>query len=370
MRIGYDASAIRRYRSGVGHYAASLLDALRSLYPERQFLLFSHLAQTGFAGANLLHTQRHSFPIKEIWMQLWLPRILAHFHPDICHFTNSVAPLKIQMPYVVSVHDLSLIKHPEWHPWSRRIWMRNILRPSIMRASGILCDSEATMRDLFGWLNVDPARSWVVPLAARASFFAPQSQRDRDAVRKKYRLRRPFLLYVGNIEPRKNLSELLEAFGSLNPPGIDLVFAGRRAWQSKPVLRKARKLVAQGRVHLLDYVPEEDLPALYQSALAFVYPSFMEGFGLPVLEAMASGLAVVVSDVEPLKSLVTDAGLLVRTGIVGEWQAALAEVIGDMEKRVMLAARGRERATLYSWEQAAKRTMQCYEQILARPHRL
>ena len=370
MRIGYDASSIRPYRSGVGHYTASLLDALHTLFPDRQFLLLSHLANPAWTAPNLLPTQKRSFPIKEIWMQLWLPRILARCRPDICHFTNSVAPLDMRVPYVVTVHDLSLIKHPEWHPWSRRIWMRNILRPSIVRASGILCDSEATMRDLFGWLNVDPARSWVVPLAARKSFFADRPRNDREAIKAKYKLRRPFFLYVGNIEPRKNLSQLLEAYGALDPAGIDLVLAGRRAWQSRSVLRKAHKLMAQGRVHMLDYVSEDDLPALYQSALAFVYPSLMEGFGLPVLEAMASGLPVVVSGVEPLTSLVQDAGWLVRPEIVEEWQAALAEVIGDGEKRAILAARGRERAMLYSWEQSAKRTMQCYEQALNGPHRL
>jgi len=124
--------------------------------------------------------------------------------------------------------------------------------------------------------------------------------------------------------------------------------------------------VAAGRVHMLDYVPEDDLPALYQSALAFVYPSFMEGFGLPVLEAMASGLPVIVSDVEPLKSLVSDAGWLVRPGSAQDWQAALSEATRDGAKRMILAARGKDRATLYSWEQSAMETMRCYERVLSR----
>lgn len=369
MRIGYDASSVRQHRSGVGHYAASLLDALLSRYPDQQFLLLSHLAQTDFAGTNIVHTQRRAFPIKEIWMQLWLPRILARFHPDICHFTNGVAPLSIRMPYVVTVHDLSLIKHPEWHPWSRRVWMRNILRPSIMRASGVLCDSRRTMEDLLAWVSVDACRLRVVPLAARVPFFLTRSSRDREAIRKKYQLPRPFLLYVGNIEPRKNLLVLLEAFGNLSPHGIDLVLAGRRAWQSGPVLRKARQSVAQGSVLMLGYVPEEDLPALYQSALAFVYPSFMEGFGLPVLEAMASGLPVIVSDIEPLKSLVGDAGWLVRPGITREWEAALAEAIGDGGRRTILASRGIERAAVFSWEQTAEETMKCYQLALSQSGR-
>jgi glycosyltransferase involved in cell wall biosynthesis len=369
MRIGYEASSIRQYRSGVGHYTASLLDALRLLFPDHQFLLLSHLSQTVCPGRNLLPAQRRSFPIKEIWMQFWLPRILERLHPDICHFTNSIAPMRIQVPYVVTVHDLSLIRHPEWHPWSRRIWMKNFLRPSIMRAAGVLCDSEATRRHLSDWLNVDAKKSWVVHLAARQSFLAARSQKDKDRILEKYRLRRPYLLYVGNIEPRKNLSLLLEAFDSLNRPGIDLVLAGRHAWRSKPVVRKARRLAAAGRVHLLGYVSEDDLPALYQAAVAFVYPSFMEGFGLPVLEAMASGLPVIASDVEPLRSLVADAGWLVRSGIAQDWQAVLREAVEDQRRCTLLGARGKERAALYSWRQTARETMRCYELALSMPRR-
>lgn len=302
-------------------------------------------------------------------MQLWLPRLLERLHPDVCHFTNSIAPLKIEVPYLLTVHDLSLIRHPGWHPWSRRIWMRNILRPSIMRASGIICDSEATMKDLLAWVKVDASSTWVVPLAVGEAYFTIRSHRDKDEIRQRYRLKRPFFLYVGNIEPRKNLAGLLDAFASLSPPGIDLVLAGRRAWKSRPVLRKARELVAAGRVRMLDYVPEDDLPALYQSALAFVYPSLMEGFGLPVLEAMAAGLPVIVSDVEPLKSLAPDAGWFVRPGDTRDLQAALSEAIRDSDKRAVLSARGKEKANVYSWERTAKETMRCYEAVLLKSRR-
>jgi glycosyltransferase involved in cell wall biosynthesis len=180
-------------------------------------------------------------------------------------------------------------------------------------------------------------------------------------------LYRPFLLYVGNIEPRKNLSRLLEAFRRSNPQEIDLVLAGRRAWLWGKILREANCPRYRERVHLLDYVPEDDLPALYQSALAFVYPSLYEGFGLPVLEAMASGTPVLASKVEPLVSLVGDAGRLVQPENEDEWRAALTEVMADGETRKTLAERGKQRATQYSWERAARETMKCYEAALSRP---
>ncbi len=362
MLIGYDASSIRGRLSGVGYYAASLLEALSAQYPQRRFLVLSHLTHPGRHASNVIPAQTRSFPIKEIWMQFCLPGIIARYRPEICHFTNTVAPVGLRTPYVVTVHDLSLIRHPEWHPRSRRIWMRRILRLSIRRASGILCDSEATRKDLADWLHPAELNARVVPLAARRSFFATCSEKEKEAVRKRYGLDRPFLLFVGNIEPRKNLPRLLAAYRRLRPPEVDLVLAGKRAWLWKETLRQVQSSEFHGRVHLVDYVKEADLPALYQSAEAFVYPSLMEGFGLPVLEAMASGLPVLVSRVEPLVSLVGDAGLLVRPDSVGEWADALTEVIRDKEKGKALAARGKERAGLYSWEAAARETMRCYEE--------
>ncbi len=365
MQIGYDASPIRRRLSGIGHYAASLLNALRAEFPDQRFQILSHRADCGLTGSNLIPTQTRSFPIKEIWMQLWLPRILARHNPDICHFTNSVAPLRMSKPYLVTVHDLSLVRHPEWHPRSRRAWMRRILRSSIARASGILCDSDETRKDLLGWLSFDSTRIWVIPLAARRAFSTVRSESEREAVRARYGLSRPFILYVGNIEPRKNLARLLEAFGRLNPSGIDLVLAGRRAWLWKDILRVAKGLENRRRVHVLNYVHEDDLPALYQSALAFAYPSLMEGFGLPVLEAMAAGIPVLASRVEPLTSLIGDAGWLVQPTDVRGWQTAMAEAAGDAEKRAVFAAWGREIASQYSWEKTARETMRCYEEILS-----
>ncbi len=365
MQIAYEASSIRRQASGVGYYTASLLNAFCRGFPNERILMLSHLGRSAPAGGNLIATQRHSFPVKEIWMQCWVPQIVKRYRPDICHFTNSIAPLLMNAPYVITVHDLSLIKHPEWHPPTRRLWMARIMRPSIKRSSGVLCDSEATRNDLLSWMNVDASRVWVVPLAARKSFFIPRSDRDKAAVMTRYGLAKPFLLFVGNIEPRKNLQRLLQAFRMLNPRGIDLVLAGRLAWLWEDILREAQHPANRGKVHLLDYVCEDDLPALYQSALAFVYPSLMEGFGLPPLEAMASGTPVVASDLEPLASMIGNAGWLVPPENAEAWRMTLEEVISQGDKRHFLSAAGKERAARFSWDLAARQTMKCYESALS-----
>ncbi len=365
MRIAYEASSIRRRLSGVGCYTSSLLAALRERLSDPPLLILTHQPQLIKPCPRIVATQERAFPIKELWMQLWVPRIVQRHRPDICHFTNSVAPLYCPAPYVVTVHDLSLVRHPEWHPRSRRLWMARILRPSIERAAGVLCDSEATREDLVSWIDVDASKVWVVPLAPRDSFRITESTSNKEAVKARYGLRRPFLLYVGNIEPRKNLSRLLQAFRLLNPPEIDLVLAGRRAWLCEEILTEAAHPQNAGKVHLLDYVCEKDLPALYQSALAFVYPSLMEGFGLPVLEAMASGTPVVASNVEPLASLVEDAGWQVGPENIEGWQKAISEAIDEDDKRAEFAAAARKKASQYSWDKVACDTLRCYERAFA-----
>ena len=360
MRIGYDASPIRRRRSGIGYYASALLDALAAEFPEDRFLVLSHLGRVGPSRANVVTTQRLAFPIKELWMQLGLRRTLSRARPDLCHFTNSVAPLGLDLPYVVTVHDLSLVRHPEWHPRTRRLWMRRILRPSILGARRVLCDSETTRRDLLDWLPLAESRTAVVPLGVRASFCRTCAPEERDAVLLRYGLSKPYFLYVGNIEPRKNLPALADAFRAGAPDGVELILAGRRAWLWRGVARRLGPLEREGRARRLDYVAEADLPALYQSALALVYPSRMEGFGLPVLEAMASAVPVIASDIEPLASLVGDAGWLAPPDDVAAWASALAEAARDGDRRARLGQRARARAAGFTWERTARETMAQY----------
>jgi glycosyltransferase involved in cell wall biosynthesis len=367
LKLAYEASSIRPGQSGVGHYTAALLQSLRSEFPDISLLLLSHRARDERFIGGLTVTQKHSFPIKEIWMQLWVPRILARHSPDLCHFTNGIAPLSIKVPYVVTLHDLSLIRHPEWHPKTRRLWMRRILRPSLVRAAGVICDSEKTRSDLLAWLPIDDSKVAVVPLAARALFFRICADEEKRRVRERYGLRRPFVLYVGNIEPRKNLPRVLEAFGSLDMQDSEFVIAGRPAWMCRNILRAAAR--NPRRVRVLNYVPEEDLPAVYQSAVAFVYPSLMEGFGLPVLEAMASGTPVLVSDIEPLSSLVGSAGWLVAPEDTCGWRNALSEAFRDAGKRKSLKAEGRKRAIEYGWQRTARETMSFYQHALGHARR-
>jgi glycosyltransferase involved in cell wall biosynthesis len=364
MRLGYDASPIRPQPSGVGRFTACLLDALRVCFPSNSYLVYSHRPGKHFHAPGVITTQRLGFPIKEIWMQLWLPHVVSRTRPDLCHFTNTIAPLRMRAPYVLTVHDLSLIRHPEWHPATRRAWMGRIMRPSILGARRVVCSSEATRRDLLSWLPLDPQRVSTVELAVPDRFRRACSRQEIDSIRTRYGITRPFLLYVGNIEPRKNLLTLIEAFRILNPRGIDLILAGKRAWLTGDFLREAARPDFKGRLRLLNYVPDEHLPALYQAARGFVYPSKMEGFGLPVLEAMACGAPVITSSIEPLASMVGNAGWLANPEKPAEWAEAMGDLIRNSDKGRVLSERARERAAPYTWPATASAMMRCYESAL------
>jgi alpha-1,3-rhamnosyl/mannosyltransferase len=244
--------------------------------------------------------------------------------------------------------------------------MRRILRPSVLGARGVLCDSEATRKDLLSWVRIDSSMVWVVSLGARSIFRQDCSEERKAAICRKYGISKRFFLYVGNIEPRKNIPILLGAFNGSTFDEFELVLVGRRAWLWRTVVREIRRRKMQERVRLLDYVPDEDLPALYQSAHAFVYPSRMEGFGLPVLEAMASGLPVIASRVEPIQSLVGDTGWLADPDDAREWREAMEQAAQDGRQRLALAARAKERAEPYTWERTALETAHCYGEALAR----
>ena len=224
-----------------------------------------------------------------------------------------MTPLRWEGPYVLTIHDLSVLHYPQWHPPSRRLILGNLLERSVRKADLVLCVSSTVKEDIVERLGVSPSRVRVTPLTP-AQHFKPALPEQVSAVRKKYQLPSQYVLYVGNIEPRKNLTRLVLAWESVCSAGsceIPLVLVGRRAWLYRETLRVIRASRQTRRIHLTGYVAEEDLPALYSGARLLAYPSLFEGFGLPVLEAMACGIPVLASDIKPLREVAEGAALLV-----------------------------------------------------------
>jgi len=366
MLVGFDATTLRGRLSGVGYYTARLMDSLANGAGagviERLVVLSNRPVPVTDGGRLEVYT-RGRLGVRSVWMQLVLPQILRKLRPDVVHFTNYLAPLAGGSPYVVSFHDMSLALVPQYHTLKKRLLTSSLI-PLIARfARRILAPSESTRRDVIRLLRVDPARVRVVPYAAAPGFRPVTDGMAR--LQAAYGVRPPYILYVGTLEPRKNLVRVLSAFARIarSVPDHTLVLAGDRGWKFGAVLREAARPDLAGRVQLLGYVEEEDLPALYSHAEAFVYPSLYEGFGLPVVEAMACGTPVITSRTSSLGEIASDAAWLVDP----ENEDALAEglhaLATDGGLRQELKRRGLARAASFSWQRTGRETAAVYREV-------
>lgn len=273
----------------------------------------------------------------------------------------------IDAPAVVSCHDLSFIRYPEHHPRERVRHLDRHLKDSLDRAARVLTDSDFVRREVIDGFGLDPSKVISVPLGVEASFH-PVDPADCRAVLDRHGLSfGGYLLAVATVEPRKNLHRLIEAYERL-PPALrrhhPLVVAGAKGWSTSALEARMSKLQRGGELKRLGYVPEAELPALYAGCTAFAYPSIYEGFGLPPLEAMACGVPVVASRASSIPEVVGEAGILIDPEDIGDMSEGLRRAIEDDGLRKELAARGPERAALFTWERCVERTVDVYRQVL------
>lgn len=277
-------------------------------------------------------------------------------------------PFKTNLPTVVTIHDLSILRYPETHPKDRVAFMSKRIVKAIHRADCLITDAEYIRQEILAEFNVDPERVVSVPLAA-ASHYRPVAAKHLPPVLNEFDLQPgQYILAVGTLEPRKNLMTAFRAYARL-PERIrrsfPFVVAGMKGWGREGGNPEIECLVSRGEIRRLGYVSDEALPALYSGATLFVYPSLYEGFGLPPLEAMACGTPVIVSDRSTLPEVVGDAGLCVDAMDVDGLAEAMLGVIEYQDLRASLKVRGLARAAGFSWRRCAEQTLDVYHKVTA-----
>jgi glycosyltransferase involved in cell wall biosynthesis len=374
MRVGIDATAVPQQRTGAGNYIVNLIRNLPRVDNANEYVVFGTSAHEQellpAGGAPNVRFVRRDFPgrgARLAWEQVGLPRQVRANRLDVLHSPHYTMPLRHSARSVVTFCDMTFVLHPDLHQGIKRVFFPAMMRLSARRADRLIAISESTREDLVGMWGVDRSRVSAIPLAAD-EHFQPRPQAEIAGVCGRYDLRPgDYILYVGMLEPRKNVDRLVEAFGQAAGDliGIDLVIAGRRGWMYDQIFARVEELGLQGRVRFTGFVPGADLPALYSGARLFAYPSKYEGFGLPVLEAMSCGAPVVTTNVSSMPEVAGDAALLVAPDDVAGLAAALKRLANDSGLRDGLVCRGLERARTFSWERCARETIAVYEAALA-----
>jgi glycosyltransferase involved in cell wall biosynthesis len=372
MKICIDVSAAAHRRAGLGRYALELTRALVE-QGEHDYLAFYH--QRGQAH---LDPPIDSLPqlTTRLSVKPWrLAAMLAHWFGvpqdalfpgvDLFHATEHLLPRLRRIRSVFTLHDLIFRFDPGSHLPLNRIYLSTMMPRFLHAADAVIAVSECSQRDAVRLYGTPAEKIHVIPEGVDARF-KPVSQQQVDRVRARYHLPEQFILSVGTIEPRKNLPILFEVLASRREQGFapwPLVIAGKPGWLYEPILACVTELGLQDLVRLTGFFPDDDLPALYNAAALLAMPSRYEGFGLPVLEAMACGTPVVCSNTSSLPEVAGEAALLASPDDARVWADAIACVMSDEALRSQLRQRGYTQAARFSWEQAARRTADLYRHV-------
>ena len=366
MRIVFDGTTLTPGRTGVGYYTEHLLQHLaREVVNTGDELVVVSNKPIDTQAPLPPHVRVHDghrFPIRIGWMQLRAQRALEALRPDVAHFTNGMIPIGSPVATVVTVHDMSLRLYPNCHPVRRLLLNRPLMHVAIRQASSIVTVSNSARRDLLRLHGVAPDRVAVVHEAASPAFRPIADRAWLEDVRARYSLPRQFMLYVGTIEPRKNLSRLMSAFADARKAGIPhhLVCVGPYGWSSRNLAGHIERLGIQDVVHFTGYVPFEHLPAIYNLGEFFAFPSLYEGFGLPVVEAMACGIPVLTSTTSSLGEIAGDAAETIDPADTDAIANAIVRLASDQDLRRDRAERGLRRACSFSWAQTARDMLAVY----------
>ena len=373
MHIAIDAHSVGAQLGGNESYAINLIEALAEIDQTNRYTLYV----TKQAAIDRFDKRWPNFKVKQtlphtplVRIPLTLSRELRRNPVDVLHVQYTAPPFA-PCPVVTTIHDLAFEHLPE--TFNRRSWMqmRLTVRMTARRAAHIITVSEYSRRDISATYGIAPQRITVTPEAAPPNFLPVDNETELRRIRESYGIQENYILSLCSIQPRKNLVRLIEAYSCLRGvrPGFklpQLVLAGKRGWLDSETFRAAERNALGNDLLFTGYVAERDLPGLYSGAICFVYPSYFEGFGLPVVEAMQCGVPVIAGNRTSLPEVVGEAGLLFDPFDTQALVKALAHVIDDSEYRAGLRSKGLERARNFNWKTTAQLTLGVYERAAIR----
>jgi glycosyltransferase involved in cell wall biosynthesis len=358
--IGIDASrSVSAQPTGTELYSRCLIEALLSQRPDRFFfrLYYNQPPQSAIQNPK---SKIRVIPFPRLWTHIRLSTEMILHRPDLLFVPAHVLPIIHPRSSVVTVHDLGYLYFPEAHPPRQRWYLDRSTRWHARTAAHLLADSAATKRDLINRYYADPDNITVAYPGLDPAISRVEDPAEISRVKTKHHIDGDYLLYLGTIQPRKNLSRLIEAFSQLPNANRQLLLAGKPGWYSDQLIQQAND-----RVHFMGYVNAADKNALLSGATAFVFPSLYEGFGFPVLEALACGVPVLCSNTSSLPEVAGDAALLVNPLLVDDIARGLHEITANVDLRKTLIERGYRQAQTFTWQACADSVLDVFENVLS-----
>jgi glycosyltransferase involved in cell wall biosynthesis len=376
MRIGVDVSSVTAARSGVGNYAYSLVKHLGKLDAANEYVLFCNsfsnqekcqLLNFNRTNVRVINPRIPNDLLKPLWWYLRFPPIdLLIGRVDLFHSTGEMPPPCWKSRCIDTIHDVTPLRFPEFHTAQNLLASQRKYARAAKKADLVLTNSENSRQDIIKYLGIAPERVRAIYLGVEPEFQPIREKTRIEPVLQKYGIKGPYILFVGNLEPRKNLIRLIEAYDWLrrtHSVSHKLVLCGGKGWLYEDIFQRARRSPFSEDIVFTGYAPAGELPVLMSAADVFVYVSLYEGFGLPVLEAMACATPVIASNVSSLPEVVADAGLLVDPQDAPGLSEKMYEVLTEDGLRTQLIRKGMERARLFSWERCARETLEVYNKM-------
>lgn len=385
MKIALDGQPLlNQNKTGIAYYEDGLLKHLLKEYPQDEYGIDIFTKGRNQEKQKIISDYSVKLKIQECnWFSGKLYRMFTLLLPlpyrwffreerDITHFCNYVIPFGVRGKKVVTVHDLAFHEYPDTIRWRTMLMLKRNLRCSLKRADAVVTDSEFTRKEILRYYNVPAEKLYVVPCGVDTNIYCRETDAGKlVCVKRKYGISGAYFLYLGTLEPRKNLSGLIRAYKIFRERVKDqkteipqMVIAGGKGWMYEQIFQTVKELSLEDKVIFTGYVDEEEKPILMGGALAFCFPSFYEGFGMPPIEAMACGTPVLTSNTSSLAEVTDEAALQVDPYDLEEMAESLERLYNDGGLRNELREKGWERAGKYSWQNAVEALHQTYESIM------
>ncbi len=368
MRIAINTLGPSKLKAGVGNYVYELVRNLAQIDKNNEYFIIANtdnatLFQMQQKNVHVIHAPRFTTHknLRIIWEQVGIPLICWQHHIDILHSPGFVAPLFLPCKSVVTIHDMTFFSHPRMHEISKLLYYWLFIPLSAWLANAISADSENTRKETIRYLRIAPKKIKTIHLAANPLCKPVAKTKAKQHLAKTHNIHHSFILFVGTLEPRKNIAGLIDSYARANPTQ-QLAIVGGKGWQYNSLFQKVKELGIENKVVFTGYVPDTDLSYFYSAADLFVYPSFYEGFGIPPLEALQCGCPVLTSNVSSIPEVVGDAAILIDP--TKDFSSAITSLLADERKQTELRTKGFLQAKKFSWKTCAQQTLTLYTTIM------